>query len=81
MRNDVYRLTRLRAYGLTGKGLASIWQVYGKYMARGWQVYGKYMASSTKALDLANSWQLLYDYLPDTWVRGSSALPETLMRR
>lgn len=70
MRNDVYRLTRLRAYWLTGKGLA-----------RGWQGYGKDMASSTKALDLANSWQLLYDYLPDTWIRGSGALPETLMRR
>ncbi len=68
MRNDVF--TGLHAYWLTGKGLA-----------RGWQVYGKYMASSTKALDLANSWQLLYDYLPDTWVRGSSTLPETLMRR
>lgn len=71
MRNDVYRLTRLLAY----------WQGLGKGLARGWQVYGKYMASSTKALDLANSWQLLYDYLPDTWVRGSSTLPETLMRR
>lgn len=61
--------TGLHAYGLIG------------LLARGWQVYGKYMASSTKALDLANSWQLLYDYLPDTWVRGSSILPETLMRR
>ena len=70
MRNDVYRLTRLRAYRLTGKGLA-----------RGWQGYGKDMASSTKALDLASSRQLLYDYLPATWVSGSSALPETLMWR
>lgn len=41
MRNDVYRLTRLRAYGLTGKGLARGWQVYGKGLASIWQVYGK----------------------------------------
>ena len=63
--------TRLRAY----------WQGVGKGLARIWQVYGKYMASSTKALDLANSWQLLYDYLPATWVRRLKCLSGTLVRR
>lgn len=44
MRNDVYRLTRLRAYGLTGKGLASIWQVYGK-LNQGFGL-GKFLATT-----------------------------------
>lgn len=55
MRNDVYRLTRLRAYGLTGKGLASIWQGVGKYMASIWQAQPRLW-----------TWQILGNYCMTT---------------